>query len=98
MVSNGLEQTENSTPQTIPQLCFSRAEAAKATRLSEKTIDRAIRSGVLRAIRVNRRTLISHDSLQEFLSFNHSIPSAPSLKNQVLKQVLQDSRAQGLAF
>lgn len=57
-----------SAPLTGPRkLAYSMASAAVATDLSEKTVQRAIRSGALRAKKIGRGVRILHPDLVEWL-------------------------------
>ena len=51
----------------MERLSYSKREAAQATGVSEKTLDRAARRGDLAITRVGKRVLITRDALLAFL-------------------------------
>ncbi|MCB9597533.1 MAG: helix-turn-helix domain-containing protein [Sandaracinaceae bacterium] len=54
------------------RVALSVAEAAEATGLSRRTVERLIRSGELSSIRIGRRRLVTLDALTELLSRNRN--------------------------
>lgn len=95
MVSNGHEST-------VKDLLVTRAQAAQATKLSVKSIDRAILAGLLRTRRIGRRVLISPDSLLEFCQCNHVIPARPPQYHReqvrVLRKTINDYHREGIVL
>lgn len=54
------------------RVALSVAEAAEATGLSRRTVERLIRSGELSSIRIGRRRLVTLDALTDLLSRNRN--------------------------
>jgi excisionase family DNA binding protein len=62
-------------PPTHPRLAYTRHEVAEMLGISEPTIDRLVKRGLLKPIRATRRPLFSLPELERFLS--HASPDSP---------------------
>jgi excisionase family DNA binding protein len=64
-------------PAHVATLLVSRAEAAEVLSVCDRTLDKLIRAGTLRCVRIGRRVLIPASSLENVLN-KRVLPTTPA--------------------